>query len=53
MENVEDRPRLICDQKEELQGNVCNLYCRAMFFEYGQCERIQNVPVCQCSSNPM
>jgi hypothetical protein len=43
---------LICFENDVLQESVCQLYCRGLFGEYGQCRRNEkSIPICQCEDN--
>jgi hypothetical protein len=42
---------MICDATQPLQVSVCNIRCRSEWFTTGECIKVGNAPVCQCSSS--
>ncbi|CAF0727637.1 unnamed protein product [Brachionus calyciflorus] len=51
LEEIGGNQYFICDSLDNFQVKACQLYCRGQYFQSGQCLRVQNVPVCQCSLN--
>ena len=41
---------MICDSTQALQVSVCNIRCRSEWFTNGNCVKVENAPVCQCST---
>jgi hypothetical protein len=40
---------LICAENDELHQSVCQLYCRGIFYQRGNCQRNdKNIPICDC-----
>lgn len=53
MEVIDGVNYLICDPMDLVQTKVCHLFCRGQFKTTGQCVRVNNLPVCQCSSESL
>lgn len=53
LEILDGTKYLICDPNEHFQNQVCHLYCRGKYFTEGYCQKLNNVPVCQCLSNSL
>ena len=51
LEYIGGKEYLICDSTEPLHTKVCHLFCRGQFSQTGFCSKVQNVPVCICSSD--
>ncbi|RNA06506.1 hypothetical protein BpHYR1_054191 [Brachionus plicatilis] len=50
LQNVEDNKYLLCDASDSFQVTVCHFHCRGKYYQTGNCIRLNNIPVCQCTS---
>ncbi|RNA35750.1 WD-40 repeat-containing [Brachionus plicatilis] len=50
LETIDGNEYLICDPGDPIQSKVCHLYCRGQYAQSGQCVRVNNLPICKCSS---
>lgn len=49
LESINGINYLLCDKSDPFQDKICHIYCRGISRLTGQCTRVQNIPVCQCS----
>ena len=42
---------MLCDISSQFQQKVCHLFCRRQNHQTGQCVKIQQILVCECTSD--
>ena len=51
LEEINGQEYLVCSSEEQVQSLGCELYCRVNWYVTGQCGRLGNMPVCECSNS--
>lgn len=51
LESIGGNDYLMCDSSDQFHGKICHLFCRGQYYQTGQCTRLINLPICQCTTD--